>query len=984
MQQIHRALLVKFLGYAKWHAQPYHQHHHWLVFVLAFLIAASVVAGAWGQAINEQDSLVRHIAGVRVVQAQSSIPVFPGCEGFGCETPGGRGGRVIAVTNLNDSGAGSLRDALMQTGSRIIIFKVSGTIYLNSPIGLKTENSNVTVAGQTAPGDGIAIAPVSGAEAWLGLGGTQYGMGEFHDGVFRHLRFRSGRPGGNADTYRFSIQLWAGTSRVVIDHNSFTWAGDQTVNQGWGGDTHDITWSWNIIAEGSGQNAGSFFGGGANNRRTSVHHNYVTHSFFRNFHVWDGEWDFVNNVHFDTDWNYHLGPSSYPDIINHYFKRGPSFGGQVPFDVNFANLPSDLVSLYLSGNKLMDKNGSVIYGENQQQSMIGTRNGGVYTLRTSPHAAKPSYPVTIHSADHAKDLVLAQAGPRPLDAVDARLLGDFTDGGGYSQSNIGHDLHLAYDNIEVYLASLTGADTGDINPPDLPPPANPQAPAPSACSDGKDNDGDGFCDTPSAVCTDGSDSGDPGCASPQDTDEYNPPPAGGPGAGSGQVAANLDCDTDNNVDVFDLALLMYFWDATPPFTTACGKNADFDGNASVDFRDFPHLRNCWGRPSPCTGAGGGGNGNGGGGGDDDGGGTNPPIPPPPDYDPKQGHTYPRTAVWQFGGAIPDWYARFDLVMSAEFNRDFISQTRQLNPNIIYLPTRDFNGGCDFMSCPEEWYLHYSDGSRIPLYDLDNRYYMNLSDLTSRVNGKIGVEALADKARDIVVESGADCMATDGLYGRFHYEFNCGREWMIDCERLDLDYNGQADFSEHGKEWFLDHWEAGVQTLLTRLRSNLVSVQSPNTALPEPPIMVNTGSPVMPIDGVINGLVYEHVEGLDNWTSAQREQADLLATIRLPMMTLINDHPVSGSATDYRAMRFGLARTMALGDMYYEFQDRTNGNSEHYWGRYYDEYDLDLGYPTWPMVKASGEVWVRFFEKGAVVVNVASGTQLIREIGRAHV
>src|SRR3989338_3240903 len=546
------------------------------------------------------------------------------------------------------------------------------------------------------------------------------------------------------------------------------------------------------------------------------------------------------------------------------------------------------------------------------------------------------------------------------------------------KDNNGHDLHLAYDNIEGYLASLTGADTGDINPPDLPPPANPQAPAPSACSDGKDNDGDGFCDTPSAVCTDGSDSGDPGCASPQDTDEYKPPPAGGPEAGSGQAAANLDCDTDNNVDVFDLALLMYFWDATPPFTTACGKNADFDGNASVDFRDFPHLRNCWGRPSPCTGAGGGGNGNGGGGGDDDGGGTNPPIPPPPDYDPKQGHTYPRTAVWQFGGAIPDWYARFDLVMSAEFNRDFISQTRQLNPNIIYLPTRDFNGGCDFMSCPEEWYLHYSDGSRIPLYDLDNRYYMNLSDLTSRVNGKIGVEALADKARDIVVESGADCMATDGLYGRFHYEFNCGREWMIDCERLDLDYNGQADFSEHGKEWFLDHWEAGVQTLLTRLRSNLVSVQSPNTALPEPPIMVNTGSPVMPIDGVINGLVYEHVEGLDNWTSAQREQADLLATIRLPMMTLINDHPVSGSATDYRAMRFGRARTMTLADMYYEFQDLTNGNSEHYWGRYYDEYDLDLGYPTGPMVQASGEVWVRFFEKGAVVVNVASGTQLIRD------
>src|SRR3990167_6704486 len=175
---MHKKLLSKSSHYRAWHAQPYHQHHHGLVFVLAFLIAASAVAGVWGQAINEQDLLVSQSFGVRIAQAQATIPAFPGCEGFGCDTPGGRGGRVIAVTNLNDSGPGSLRDALLQTGPRIVVFEVSGTINLNSYLTLRSDNSYVTVAGQTAPGDGIAI---EGAPMWLeGL----------HDAVFQHVRFR--------------------------------------------------------------------------------------------------------------------------------------------------------------------------------------------------------------------------------------------------------------------------------------------------------------------------------------------------------------------------------------------------------------------------------------------------------------------------------------------------------------------------------------------------------------------------------------------------------------------------------------------------------------------------------------------------------------------------------------------------------------------------------------------------------------------------
>src|SRR5262245_263844 len=104
-------------------------------------------------------------------------PAFPGAEGFGAETVGGRGGVVLEVTNLNDSGPGSLRQAIEVRGPRIVVFRVDGTIENKSP--LQIEHPHLTIAGQSAPGGGITLR---GEEVRV----------QTHDVVIRHLRIRTG------------------------------------------------------------------------------------------------------------------------------------------------------------------------------------------------------------------------------------------------------------------------------------------------------------------------------------------------------------------------------------------------------------------------------------------------------------------------------------------------------------------------------------------------------------------------------------------------------------------------------------------------------------------------------------------------------------------------------------------------------------------------------------------------------------------------
>ena len=143
---------------------------------------------------------------------KSNIPAFPGAEGGGAYTPGGRGGKVIVVNSLADSGPGTLREACETGGARIVVFNVSGVIRLKTPINVRAPY--ITIAGQTAPGDGVCV---TGASFLL----------DTHDIIIRHMRFRRG-----AQDVFFRDDALGGNcvGNVIIDHCSGSWGLDENMS----------------------------------------------------------------------------------------------------------------------------------------------------------------------------------------------------------------------------------------------------------------------------------------------------------------------------------------------------------------------------------------------------------------------------------------------------------------------------------------------------------------------------------------------------------------------------------------------------------------------------------------------------------------------------------------------------------------------------------------------------------------------------------
>ncbi len=255
---------------------------------------------------------------------EPGVKAFPTAEGFGAKALGGRGGVVIEVTNLDDSGPGSLRDAVEREGPRTIVFRVGGTIAVERPI--RVRDPYITIAGQTAPGDGILIRNHrANTEAPITI--------ETHDVVIRYLRLRPG-PSGEPSCCIDALGLMEGARNVMIDHVSLSWGVDEVL--GASEDASDFTVQWSILSEALRR------GGHAKDERhsrgllvstqeggnVSIHHNLFAHNEGRNPEVAlaYGVADIVNNVLYNPNFRMieisEANAKPYANVVGNIMRNG--------------------------------------------------------------------------------------------------------------------------------------------------------------------------------------------------------------------------------------------------------------------------------------------------------------------------------------------------------------------------------------------------------------------------------------------------------------------------------------------------------------------------------------------------------------------------------------------------------------------------------------------------------------------------------------
>ena len=345
------------------------------------------------------------------------------------------------------------------------------------------------------------------------------------------------------------------------------------------------------------------------------------------------------------------------------------------------------------------------------------------------------------------------------------------------------------------------------------------------------------------------------------------------------------------------------------------------------------------------------------------------------------HRYPRIGNFQWVGAVTDWYARFDLLDTGSQGfaqgGNFVRSVKALNPNVIMLPSRDWNagpGGFDGSDVPREWIALHSDGSYVNLY-FDTDYYMDMTDFCPRATsgrwaGKRYNEIVAEWHLSYVDLTAFDGVSTDGLW-------NSPLSAQGD---IDLDRNGVNDFKEHGDDWVSGHIVNGIDKILIDLRK---------TMGPDKVILINSGGFHQWGWENTHGLLKEHSAifySLGDVNYNMDVYHEFMKKAPQPHVTLIDGETGAGvpghdpvPRNNFRHMRFWLGFTL-MGDGYLSF----SVNEEHMYTVWYDEFEIDLGYPTTAAEKiregadGAGGVWVRFFDNGVAVFNGTAVPQSITD------
>ncbi|HEY1342742.1 MAG TPA: hypothetical protein VGF59_34805 [Bryobacteraceae bacterium] len=376
-------------------------------------------------------------------------PAFPGAEGFGAATPGGRGGRVIAVTTLDDSGPGSFREACAAKGPRIIVFRVSGIIDLQTPIAVTEPYA--TIAGQTAPGEGICLKR------------SEFRINT-HDVIVRFLR---SRPGDVSGKEMDAMGAGGDAHDVIFDHCSANWSVDESLSPS--GNVSNITVQWCLVGEALNQSVHSK---GAHRygslvRATggvTLHHNLWIDNIERNPRLGDNYgrppfpvFDVRNNVMYN--WGKTCSGLTGDDLranyVRNYLRPGPNSSPRPPIVL----APTAHVQYFVEGNVV---EGRPEYGANAAAMFTPAEAEGhkLFSLAARPFEAPP---VETQSAAEAYQDVLDRVGAvRPArDAVDARLIDEVRKNSGRiinSQKGVG--------GWPVYRAAAAPKDTDGDGMPD--------------------------------------------------------------------------------------------------------------------------------------------------------------------------------------------------------------------------------------------------------------------------------------------------------------------------------------------------------------------------------------------------------------------------------------------------------------------------------------------------------------------------------------